>query len=262
MALRRIARPTLVVVLALAGGLLLPTPPAAQTPAVSAESPYLERPASRDGTGRFYLGREIGRVMPHQAAPWLERSSRLYEELPDRVVAEMGLARDAAVADLGAGSGYFTFRLAERVPEGRVYAVDIQPEMLEIVRSRARGRGAENVVPVQGTETDPGLAPESVDAVLLVDAYHRVLAPVRDHDRSGPGAASWRTGLSHRVSGRGSAGPRSAGAQAHRGPGAPRDGGGRAGVARNTHIPAAPALHGVREALRRAARHPRTDEPP
>ena len=177
MALRRIARPTLVVVLALAGGLLLPTPPAAQTPAVSAESPYLERPASRNGTGRFYLGREIGRVMPHQAAPWLERSSRLYEELPDRVVAEMGLARDAAVADLGAGSGYFTFRLAERVPEGRVYAVDIQPEMLEIVRSRARGRGAENVVPVQGTETDPGLAPESVDAVLLVDAYHEFSHP-------------------------------------------------------------------------------------
>lgn len=158
-------------------GLLLPGLPRAEAPVAASATPYVERPASRDGTGRFYMGREIGRVMPQEAASWLERPARDHEEYPDRVITEMELAPDAEVADLGAGTGYFTFRLAERLPQGRVYAVDIQPEMLEIVQRRAQAWGTANVVPVQASETDPGLSPESVDAVLLVDAYHEFSYP-------------------------------------------------------------------------------------
>ncbi len=172
--IRALAWPALLGVLA---GLLYPGLLRAEAPSAASATPYVERPASRDGTGRFYLGREIGRVMPHEAASWLERPTREVEEYPDRVLAEMGLATNAEVADLGAGTGYFTFRLAERVPEGRVYAVDIQPELLEIIQRRAQARGTANVVPVRASETDPGLAPESVDAVLLVDAYHEFSYP-------------------------------------------------------------------------------------
>jgi ubiquinone/menaquinone biosynthesis C-methylase UbiE len=172
--LRSLARPT---VLTLVAGLSPPGVPRAEVPPVGTPSPYVERPASRDGIGRYYMGREIGRVMDHEAAPWLERASRIHEDQPDRVVAEMGLAPDAEVADVGAGTGYFTFRLAERVPEGRVYAVDIQPEMLEMIRRRVQARGIANVVPILASETDPGLAPASVDAVLLVDAYHEFSHP-------------------------------------------------------------------------------------
>lgn len=179
MALIRKGRSSVQAAVALAVVLLLPTSPRAQdpVPALPSDWPYVEGPASPDGTGRFYLGREIGRVMPHTVAPWLERSSRLYEELPDRVVAEMGLAPNAVVADLGAGTGYFTFRLAERLPEGRVYAIDIQPELLDILRRRAQAWGASNVSVVQAGETDPGLSPASVDAVLMVDAYHEFSHP-------------------------------------------------------------------------------------
>ena len=166
--------PTVLTVLA---GLLLPGLPSAEAPAAGIATHYVERPASRDGTGRFYMGREIGRVMAHDAAPWLERPSRVHEDLPDRVIDEMELARDAEVADVGAGTGYFTFGLAERVPEGRVYAVDIQPEMIEIIQRRVQAHGVANVLPILAGEADPGLAPESVDAVLLVDAYHEFSYP-------------------------------------------------------------------------------------
>lgn len=172
--IRALAWPTLLGLLAV---LLLPGLPRADVPVAGSATPYVERPASRDGTGRFYMGREIGRVMPREAASWLERPTRAHEEYPDRVVAEMELAPDAEVADLGAGTGYFTFRLAERVPQGRVYAVEIQPELLEVIQRRAQAWGTANVVPVLASETDPGLSPESLDAVLLVDAYHELSYP-------------------------------------------------------------------------------------
>ena len=149
------------------------------TAPVLADSPpyYKTKPPSRDGIGKVYMGREISQVMGHRGARWLERSSRVREELPDRVVAAMDLAPEAEVADIGAGTGYFAFRLAEQVPQGRVLAVDIQPEMLAIMRTRAQERGIGNVAPVRGTEADPKLAPASIDAALMVDAYHEFAYP-------------------------------------------------------------------------------------
>ena len=138
---------------------------------------YGERRPSRDGTGKTYMGREIALVMGHQGMGWLERPSRAAEERPDLVVANMGLAPDAVVADIGAGSGYFSFRIASRVPRGRVLAVDVQREMLEVIERRRGETGMGHVEPVLGSPSDPRLPPAAVDAALMVDAYHEFAYP-------------------------------------------------------------------------------------
>lgn len=143
-----------------------------------ADGVFYERgDATRDGIGKFYMGREIAQVMSHRGAAWLERPDRARQERPDLLVDALNLAPDAVVADLGAGTGYFTFRLAPLVPTGKVIAVDIQREMLQIVEGRAEVEGATNVEVVLGTITDPGLEPESVDVTLLVDTYHEFSHP-------------------------------------------------------------------------------------
>jgi len=160
-----------------------PAPPPASFAPVDSAAPqrsaslYEEGPPSADGTGRFYMGREIARVMSHRGAAWLERPEREREERPDVVIAALRLRPNDVVADLGAGTGYFTFRIAPRVPRGRVYAVDIQPEMLTVVERRADAEGVPNVVSVLGAVDDPGLAPSSVDVTLLVDSYHEFSHP-------------------------------------------------------------------------------------
>lgn len=133
--------------------------------------------ASPDGTGRFYLGREIARVMSHRGAAWLERPDRAREERPDLLLDLLELQPADVVADLGAGTGYFTFRIAPRVPRGRVYAIDIQPEMLTIVERRADAEGVPNVISVLGSEQSPGLPDDAVDLTLLVDSYHEFSYP-------------------------------------------------------------------------------------
>ena len=138
---------------------------------------YSTRAPSRDGIGKLYMGREISFVMGHRGMGWLERPEREREERTDLLVESLELAADAVVADIGAGSGYFTFRLAPLVPRGRVLAVDIQPEMLEVIESRRRKGGFANVETVLGSETDPGLPPAAVDAALMVDAYHEFSHP-------------------------------------------------------------------------------------
>ena len=132
---------------------------------------------SRDGIGKRYLGREISQVMGHRGAAWLERAARENEEAPDAAVRAMQLEPDAVVADIGAGTGYFSFRLAAEVPQGHVYAVDIQPEMLAIIRKRIQRRSVDNMTPVTGRADDPMLPAEAVDAVLMVDAYHEFAYP-------------------------------------------------------------------------------------
>lgn len=132
---------------------------------------------SQGGIGKFYMGREISGVMGHQAAGWLEREQRTHEEMPDEVVANMGLQPDDVVADIGAGTGYFTFRMAEQVPQGRVLATDIQPEMLALLEERKAELGVDNVDLLLGRIDDPGLPVEAVDVVLLVDAYHEFSHP-------------------------------------------------------------------------------------
>lgn len=139
---------------------------------------YTSCPASRDGIGKVYMGREIANVMGHQAADWLERPGREQEEQPHRVIEAMQLKGDEVVADIGAGSGYFSFRIAPLLPKGKVLAEDIQPEMLAIIRDRSKEKGVTNVEPVLGTVTDTNLPAAGVDIVLFVDSYHEF-----DHPR-------------------------------------------------------------------------------
>lgn len=149
----------------------------AATSGRTAPGTYAYQPPSRDGTGKVYLGREIARVMGHRGAAWLERPDRAAEEAPGLVVEHLDLAPGDVVADVGAGTGYFTFRIAPAVPEGRVLAVDVQPEMLEIIRARKAEQDVPNVEAVQGTPSNPNLPPAGVDLVLMVDAYHEFSHP-------------------------------------------------------------------------------------
>lgn len=145
--------------------------------AVAADEFYEYRAGSPDGTGKFYMGREISLVMGHLGAGWLERPEREREERTDLFIQGLPLEPHFVVADIGAGTGYFTFPAARRVPEGRVLAVDIQPEMLEIIEARRANLGVQNVESVLGTIMDPGLPDGEVDLIFLVDAYHEFSHP-------------------------------------------------------------------------------------
>jgi ubiquinone/menaquinone biosynthesis C-methylase UbiE len=150
-------------------------------PVSAAEGPvdttYAYREPSASGTGKLYMGREIALTMGHAHANWLDRPARAEEDAPDAVVAALGLAPTDVVADIGAGTGYFTFRMSPLVPRGRVLAVDIQPEMLDEITQRMAADRVDNVVPARGTVTDPGLEENSVDVALIVDAYHEFSHP-------------------------------------------------------------------------------------
>ncbi len=151
--------------------------PAADPSAAPQPGIYTVGTATRDGTGKYYLEREIAIPVGHLAAAWLERPARQRTELPRRVIENLELDPDDVVADIGAGTGYFTFRLASEVPEGRVYAVDISREMLEIIDKRQVGI-ATNIETVLGSAVDPKLPAAAIDVALIVDAYHEFSHPV------------------------------------------------------------------------------------
>jgi ubiquinone/menaquinone biosynthesis C-methylase UbiE len=130
-----------------------------------------------DGIGKFYMGREIAHVMGYQGAEWLERPGRIEEERPDQVVEQMKLKPADVVADIGAGTGYFSFRISRVVSQGKVFAVDIQPEMLAVIEKRKKESKADNVIAVKSMETDAKLPDNSVDVALLVDVYHEFSFP-------------------------------------------------------------------------------------
>ena len=130
------------------------------------------------GTGKFYMGREIAAITSHDlGAIWLERPGREAAEFPTRVVEALDLLPDEVVADIGAGTGYFTFKIAPLVPEGKVLAVDIQPEMLDQIRARMTVDSLANVEPILGTVDNPNLPADSVDVALIVASYHQFSHP-------------------------------------------------------------------------------------
>ncbi|MFQ5512877.1 MAG: class I SAM-dependent methyltransferase [Myxococcota bacterium] len=150
------------------------------TPDVAdASAPYKYREEhDRNGTGKFYLGREIARTTGPETATWQERPTREREQRPDLLIDNLDLEPDDVVADVGAGTGYHSFRIATHVPKGRVIAVEIDPEWLRLIQQKAERLGVRNVETRLGTEMDPGLEPSSVDLVLMVDVYHELLYPV------------------------------------------------------------------------------------
>jgi len=145
---------------------------------VFAQERYGSVRASADGIGKTYQGREIAQVMSYHGAPWLERLERQAEERPDLVLAALELKPGMTVADIGAGSGFYSWRMGMRVGEkGTVYALDIQPEMIEVLKKQMVERGASNVKAVLGTTTDPHLPAASLDLALMVDVYHELEFP-------------------------------------------------------------------------------------
>ena len=138
--------------------------------------PYEKGVQTRDGIGKFFLGREIAQVMGHQGASWLDRPEREREEDPTAILRALHLQKNWVVADIGCGTGYYSFRMAPSV--ATVLGVEIQQEMLDLLMAKAKTSGITNVKPVLGTITDPKLPAGGVDLILLVDVYHEFDYPV------------------------------------------------------------------------------------
>lgn len=138
---------------------------------------YTYKTPHPDGTGKVYLGREIAHVMSAAGGDWLERSSRQQEEDADAAIAALPLQPNSVVADIGAGTGYYTFRIAKRVPQGKVYAAEVQDEFVASLEARKKSSGANNVVVVKGGEQSPNLPDASVDLAIMVDVYHELSYP-------------------------------------------------------------------------------------
>ena len=149
-------------------------------PAVTneAESRYQTVPANADGIGKAYMGRQIARVMRFQGAAWLEREEREREERSDLLLQILAPASGSIYADVGAGTGYYARRIADLVgPTGRVYAVDVQPEMFSMLQSVAKQRGYSHITPVLSDVRDIRLPASSVDVAIMVDVYHELEFP-------------------------------------------------------------------------------------
>ena len=133
---------------------------------------------SRDGIGKFYMGREIAHVMGHLGAGWLERSSREAEERPQTLIKALKLKAGDKVADIGVGTGYFARRISRVIgPKGTVYGVDIQQEMLDLLKRNLKNAGINNVEGVLGTIQNPNLPANTIDLALMVDVYHEFSHP-------------------------------------------------------------------------------------
>ncbi|MFN3997188.1 class I SAM-dependent methyltransferase [Algoriphagus sp.] len=144
----------------------------AQNKSKTADSPYSYKVASMDGIGKVYMGREISFVMGFQGKEWLERRSREQEESVSLAIENLPISSESIVADLGAGSGYYTFRIAPKVNDGKVYAVEIQDDAIQYLGTKSEELGFQNVVPIKGSETSPNLPENQLDLVIMVDVYH------------------------------------------------------------------------------------------
>jgi len=138
---------------------------------------YTFKDPSSGGTGKFYMGREIAQLMSFHGKDWLERDSRPKEENTSLAISNLPVTNNSVVADIGAGTGYYTFRIAEKVPEGKVYAVEIQKDAVQFLKHRARNLNVDIVEPIQGGEKSPNLPENALDLVVMVDVYHELLYP-------------------------------------------------------------------------------------
>ena len=157
--------------------LVLATSAAMAQPAALAER-YSPAPASADGIGKRYMGREISSVMGWQGAAWLEREERDREERTDLLLAALTLQPGMVVADIGAGTGYLSRRMAPAVmPGGKIWAVDVQPEMISLLQAGAKRSGLSQIEARLGAVDDVRLPARSVDLAVMVDVYHELAFP-------------------------------------------------------------------------------------
>lgn len=148
-----------------------------QTALAQDPSTYTFKKPSANGTGKVYMGREIAHVMSFEGVEWLERNSRTQEENTTLVLASLPLKSNSIVADIGAGSGFYTFRVAQRIPKGKVYAVEIQDDAIAYLKKKATDDRLANVEVIKGTEKAPNLPDSSIDLAFMVDVYHELQHP-------------------------------------------------------------------------------------
>jgi ubiquinone/menaquinone biosynthesis C-methylase UbiE len=151
-----------------------PAPPKAEA---KAKAKTKAKPQRRRTPG-VYMGRRIADVMTYQGADWLVRPEREQEEQPEKMLDALKIAQGTTVADVGAGVGYTSLRLAQRVgPTGTVLATDLQPQMLRMLADNMKTAGVKNVKPIRATQAETGLPDGKVDLILMVDVYHECSDP-------------------------------------------------------------------------------------
>ena len=138
---------------------------------------YTYKKGDFNGIGKWYLGREIAYVMGFEGINWLERSSREKEENTSKLIKNMNIKATDVIADIGAGSGYHVFKMAPLNYDGDVYAVDIQPEMLNAILKNPKFQKYTNIELVQGDEKSVNLPKNTFDKVLMVNVYHEFSYP-------------------------------------------------------------------------------------
>jgi len=152
--------------------------PAVKAQPQAANSRYIKSAADPEGIGKRYMGREIAGVMGWQGAAWLERQERAKEERTDLLLELLRLQPGMVVADIGAGTGYLSTRMARAVmPRGKVLAVDVQPEMVRMLQDAVKKTGLTQIRPLLGAEDDVKLPASSVDLAIMVDVYHELAFP-------------------------------------------------------------------------------------
>jgi len=141
------------------------------------DSIYTFKKADPDGTGKVYKGREIAQIMSFEGAAWLERNTRQKEENTNLAIAKLPITKNSVVADIGAGTGYYTFQIAPKVPEGKVYAVEIQEDAITYLKNQSSKLKHNNVIVVKGGEQSPNLPANAIDLAIMVDVYHELSYP-------------------------------------------------------------------------------------
>lgn len=142
------------------------------------ENPYTFKKDDPNGIGKWYMGRETAHVMGFAGMFWLERPERELEERASLLLKNMNIAPEDNIADIGAGSGYHVFKIANQATKGRIYAVDIQDEMLAVLQQKKKEGNYTNVTIVKGAEKSTNIPSNTLDKVLIVDVYHEMNYPV------------------------------------------------------------------------------------
>ena len=156
-------------------GLLISNKSLSQT--TNTNNNYTFKSGDYNGIGKWYMGREIAHIMGFEGTSWLERSEREEEENVSKLIQNMRIKSNDIIADIGAGSGYHSFKIASLTKNGLVYAVDIQPEMLMAIEKTKESGKIKNIETILGTEKSILLPSNSVDKVLMVDVYHEFNYP-------------------------------------------------------------------------------------
>jgi len=142
-----------------------------------AQERYTVKPGDSNGINKWYMGRQIAHVMSHFGIEWLERKEREMEENTTQLLKNLAIQPGTVIADIGAGSGYHSALLSKMVGNGKVYAVDVEPEMIAYLKDRIKLEGYKNIIPVLSTEQKVSLPANSIDVMLLVDVYHEFSFP-------------------------------------------------------------------------------------